>query len=137
MTRCSPNETFRLRLADSRVRVFVVSSDLISASRIAEAAARSGLSCLRIDEPTSLPTDPAPAVAFVDWDGRQPGWGEALRGWADAGVGQRRLVLYGPHTDLDAHHDARTHHIGPVLARSNALMSPEKWFAVPSRPLTS
>ena len=119
------------------MHVVVVASDLISASRIAEAAARSGLPFRRVDSPAGLPSDSGPTVAFVDWDGRQPGWGEALRAWAATDIGQRRLVLFGPHTDLEAHRDARTHHIGPVLARSRALTRPETWFSAPSAPLTS
>ena len=41
-------------------------------------------------------------LVLVDWSGRQAGWADALRGRTGS-----RVILFGRHTDLEAHADAR------------------------------
>lgn len=101
-------------------RVVIVARDLIIATRIAEAAAHAGHEVERVDSPADLPPAASVSIAFVDWDAREPGWGARLAGWSEsASPAERpRLVVFGPHSDLAAHADARTAGIGPMLARS-------------------
>ena len=98
--------------------------DLITATRIANAAEAAGYRPSRVDEPGRLPSSSDVAVVFVDWGDREPGWGAALRGWrAAAGPLTPRIVLFGPHTDLEAHDDARVDGLGPMMARSKLFAS--------------
>jgi hypothetical protein len=53
---------------------------------------------------------------LVDWSARQPHWADALRRLSGP-----RLVLFGPHTDLEAHAAARDAGLGPMWARSRLL----------------
>jgi hypothetical protein len=55
---------------------------------------------------------------LVDWSARQPDWADALRR-----LSSPRLVLFGPHTDLEAHAAARDAGLGPMWARSKLLAS--------------
>lgn len=56
---------------------------------------------------------------LVDWSDRQPGWADALREWRESSAGRTaRVLLFGSHADLAAHAEARSHAIGPVMARS-------------------
>jgi hypothetical protein len=101
------------------VTVAVVARDLMIATRIADAGARAGVDVLRCDEPGELPPVGAVRLVLVDWSARRPDWGERLIAWrADTGV---RIVLFGPHTDLAAHADARAAGLGPMLARSKLI----------------
>lgn len=98
--------------------------DLIVATRIADAAEAAGYRPARVDEPGRLPSSSEVAVAFVDWGDREPGWGTMLRGWqAEAGSDPPRVVLFGPHTDLEAHDAARASGLGPMMARSKLYSS--------------
>jgi len=109
--------------ADPR-QVAIVARDLIVATRIADAAEAAGFLPARVDEPGRLPSASRVAVAFVDWADREPGWGAKLRGWqAEATSGPPRIVLFGPHTDLGAHDDARASGLGPMMARSKLFAS--------------
>lgn len=104
--------------------VAIVARDLIIATRIAEAAAAAGHEVVRVDSPADLPPAAEVAVAFVNWDERRPEWGSALAGWSSsAGSDSPRLVVFGPHTDLAAHAEARSAGIGPVMARSRLVAS--------------
>jgi hypothetical protein len=101
-----------------------VARDLIVATRIADAAEAAGYVPARVDEPGRLPSASEVAVAFVDWADREPGWGTKLRGWqSKATSGPPRIVLFGPHTDLEAHEDARASGLGPMMARSKLFAS--------------
>lgn len=102
------------------MRVFAVVRDLILASRIEEAARRSGAILRRIDSPADLPRPSEVDLLLVDWSDRQPDWGEALASWRTSG-GEPRLVLFGPHTDLAAHAEARGAGLGPMWARSRLV----------------
>jgi hypothetical protein len=101
-----------------------VGRDLIAATRIATAAEDAGYVAGRVDEPASLPSSADVAIAFVDWGDRRPGWGAELRHWQDAaGEPAPRLLLFGPHTDLEGHAEARGSGLGPMMARSKLFAS--------------
>ena len=103
--------------------VAVVSRDLMIATRLADAGARAGVEVRRVDEPDRLPPAKDVTLVLIAWDERQPDWGERLLAWcAGAPVSARpRMVLFGPHTDLAAHAEARAAGLGPMWARSKLL----------------
>lgn len=103
--------------------VAIVARDLIIATRIADACAAAGLPAVRVDTPADLPPADSVGVVLVDWSAREPGWGERLAAWcASAPEHERpRLVLFGPHTDLEAHAAARVAGLAPMLARSKLV----------------
>ena len=96
------------------MRAGTVIGDLIFFSRIAAAADDAAVELVRADDPTQLPAELD--LVLVDWSARRPGWGDALRS-RRAG----RIILFGPHTDLAAHADARAAGLGPMWARSKLL----------------
>ena len=102
--------------------VVAVVRDLISASRIEEAVTSTGGTMTRLDDVAGLPSGEAVDLLFVDWAARQPGWDAAITDWRNAvdaaGAAQPRVILFGPHTDLAAHADARAAGLGPMRARS-------------------
>jgi hypothetical protein len=104
------------------MRVAVVVGDLMIYSRIESAARVSGASLLRVDSPADLPSHGAerPELVLVDWSARDASWTDPLLGLRDAGT---RVVLFGPHVDLDAHAAARASGLGPMWARSRLLGS--------------
>jgi hypothetical protein len=102
------------------LRVVAVVRDLILASRIEEAARGSGASYRRVDSPAQLPAHEEVDLVLVDWAEREPGWDALLSAW-HASREQPRLVLFGPHTDLAAHADARSAGLGPMWARSRLV----------------
>jgi len=93
------------------MRVAAVISDLMLYSRIDSAARAAGASLVRVDSPAGLRGDLD--LVLVDWSARRSDWAEALRGHAAA-----RVILFGQHTDLEAHADARAAGLGPMWARS-------------------
>jgi hypothetical protein len=107
------------------MRVGAVVDDLMLYSRIDAAASAAGATVVRASSPAELPRDLD--LVLVDWSARQPAWGQELRS-ADAA----RVVVFGPHTDLEAHADARVAGVGPMWARSKlvadlpGLMTPER-----------
>ncbi len=96
------------------MRVAAVVSDLILFSRIESAATAAGASLVRVDAPAELPPDLD--LVLVDWSARQPDWTDALRARTTS-----RTILFGQHTDLEAHADARAAGLGPMWARSSLL----------------
>ena len=98
------------------MRVGAIVSDLMLYSRIDSAARAAGASLVRMDSPAELPN--ALDLVLVDWSSRQPGWAEALAASRPA-----RVILFGRHTDLEAHAEARTTGLGPMWARSKLLAS--------------
>jgi hypothetical protein len=102
------------------VTVAVVARDLMMASRIADAGARAGVEVLRFDDPDEVPAATDVSLVLVAWDERRPGWGERLVAWqaAPSGFDPPRVILFGPHVDLEAHAAARAAGLGPMWARS-------------------
>lgn len=96
------------------MRVAAVISDLMLFSRIESAASAAGASLVRVESPADLPSDLD--LILVDWSARQPDWTDALRARTAS-----RVILFGPHTDLEAHADARAASLGPMWARSKLL----------------
>ena len=96
------------------MRVAAVISDLMLFSRIEAAAVSHDL--LRVDRPSDLPPEGELDLVLVDWSAREPGWADAL-----AGLHAGRVVLFGRHTDLEAHAAARTAGLGPMWARSKLV----------------
>ena len=94
--------------------------DLITASKIEGMVAAGGASLVRIESPTQLPPNSDVDLLVVDWGDRQPEWGAAIAAWRDTSPAHRspRVILFGPHTDLVAHADARKADLGPMRARS-------------------
>jgi len=101
------------------VTLVLLGRDLIVASRIMAAAARAGTDLLRIGDPADLPPPAQVRVLLVDWGDRDPGWGEQIAAWRAGGpLASVKVLLFGPHSDLDAHRDARAAGLGPMRARS-------------------
>jgi len=105
------------------VTVAVVSRDLMIATRIADAGARAGVDVQRFDDPSQLPAGSLVSLVLVAWDERRPDWGSSLAAWCVSAPqsAQPRVVLFGPHTDLAAHAEARASGLGPMWARSKLL----------------
>ena len=100
------------------MRVAAVVADLMLYSRIDSAARVTGASLARVDHPSLAPADAD--LVLVDWSSRDPTWTDPLRALRDASA---RVVLFGPHTDLEAHAAARDAGLGPMWARSKLLTS--------------
>ena len=96
------------------MRVGAVITDLMLFSRIESAATAAEASLVRVDAPADLPD--GLDLVLVDWSARQPGWTDALRGRIHP-----RVILFGQHTDLEAHADARAAGLGPMWARSKLI----------------
>jgi len=107
------------------VSVVVLARDLIIGSRIAEAARRSGVPASQVERIDALPTAAAVDLLLVDWSERQPDWAGRLRDWRSSGNADAppRVLLFGPHTDLEAHRAARASGLGPMMARSKLVAS--------------
>jgi len=103
--------------------VALLARDLIIGSRIEAAAAQAGVGLARVDDPDGLPAASNVRLLLVDWGDRDEDWGARIATWcAGAPESARpRVVLFGPHTDLVAHADARAVGLGPMLARSKLL----------------
>jgi hypothetical protein len=115
------------------VIVAVISRDLMVATRVADAGARAGVEVQRFDDPSQLPPAPEVSLALVAWDERRPDWGSGLLAWCAAAPQSERprLVLFGPHTDLAAHADARAAGLGPMWARSKLIAEMPSLLAAP------
>ena len=100
------------------MRVAAVISDLMFYSRIESAAMAADADLVRVDSPVGIPADVD--LVLVDWSAREPDWTDALRALRSAGT---RVILFGPHTDLDAHAAARDARLGPMMARSKLAAS--------------
>ena len=99
------------------MKVAAVISDLLLYSRIESAASAAGASLVRVDSPADLPSNEELDLVLVDWSARQPDWAKVLAGRDEP------FILFGPHTDLEAHAAARTAGFGPMWARSRLLRS--------------
>lgn len=104
------------------MKVAAVVSDLMLFSRIESAARVAGVELARVDAPSAVPSDAE--LILVDWSARQPDWADALRRLTG------RVIVFGPHTDLDAHADARQAGLGPMWARSRFVSHLDQLFGV-------
>lgn len=103
------------------MKAVLLGRDLLLGSRIAAAADRSGASLTRCEAPGELPPPHEVDLLLVDWADRQPEWGSQIAAWRGAAAGPPRIVLFGPHADLDAHAAAREAGLGPMWARSRLI----------------
>jgi hypothetical protein len=103
--------------------VVVLSRDLILASRILGQASSAGHDTLLVWEPSALPPVGSVDLLFVNWADRAASWAGAIREWSAAAPGSHkpRLLLYGPHADLEAHAAAKAAGLGPMVARSKLV----------------
>ena len=101
------------------MKAVAVATDLMMVSRIAAAAERAGVALQRVGSPQELPPPGEIDLVIVDWSEREPGWAETLSGWHAASPA--RVVLFGRHTDLDAHRAAREAGLAPMWARSRLI----------------
>lgn len=101
-------------------RVVALVSDLIAASRIESAVMTADGEMTRIDDPANLPAVAVVDLLVVDWGARRPDWGTALSRWrrGSRADDRPRVLLFGPHTDMEAHAEARVAGLGPMRARS-------------------
>jgi hypothetical protein len=92
----------------------------MTASRIESLVARAGSSLMWVGAPDQLPPADDVDLLVVDWGERQPDWGAAISDWRGGSTQGRRprVVLFGPHTDLESHAAARDAGLGPMRARS-------------------
>ena len=96
------------------MRVGAVTTDLMLYSRIESAATAAGATIIRVDSPADLPDDLE--LLLVDWTAREPGWTDHLRARSTS-----RVLLFGRHTDLGSHAEARAVGLGPMWARSKLI----------------
>ena len=106
------------------MRVGAVVDDLMLFSRIDAAASAAGASIVRASAPADLPPDLD--LVLVDWSARDLSWADALR------ASPARVILFGRHTDLEAHAAARAADLGPMWARSK-LVAELPSLVVPNR----
>jgi hypothetical protein len=95
------------------MRVGAVIDDLMLFSRIDAAASAAGADLVRASTPSALPPDLD--LVLVDWSCRTRTWAADLRSLG------ARVILFGRHTDLEAHADARAAGLGPMWARSKLV----------------
>jgi hypothetical protein len=102
------------------MRIVLVSPDLLISSRIAAIVESGRGSLLRIDNPAPFGVMDEVDLVLVDWAHRGPDWGKQLNAWRAAAM-LPRMIVFGPHTDLDAHEAARSAGLGPMWARSRLI----------------
>jgi hypothetical protein len=95
-----------------------IARDLMTVSRLEGLVAAAGGTLTRVDGPDGLPLPGATDLLLVDWSERSPDWGPQITSWRDDASPPPRIVLFGPHTDLDAHAAAKAAGLGPMQARS-------------------
>jgi len=95
-------------------------TDLILFSRIDDAVGAAGGSLQRVDEPVGLPPSTSVDLVLIDWSARRESWGRDLSDWR-ATAAAPRVILFGQHSDLEAHSAARAAGLGPMWARSRLL----------------
>lgn len=100
------------------MRVAAVIGDLMLYSRIESAARIAGAKLSRIDSPTDIPPDAE--LVLIDWSARESGWATEIAAWRGRSQ-DARVILIGPHTDLEAHAAARDAGLGPMWARSKVV----------------
>jgi hypothetical protein len=103
----------------SRMRIAAVTGDLMIYSRIHAAVSTAGASVQRLDTPADLQGQTGFDLVLVDWSARDHAWAPALARLRTDGIA--RIILFGQHTDLDAHDAAREANLGPMWARSRLI----------------
>jgi hypothetical protein len=101
--------------------IVVIGRDLLFLSRIEGIVQRAGGQIRRIDDPGKLPASTSVDLVLVDWTEREASWRPRLLKWLLASTPAPRILLFGSHTDLAAHADARASGLGPMWARSRLL----------------
>lgn len=103
--------------------VALLGRNLMIASRIAAAAEHAGVAFTRIDDPAVLPPAGQLGLLLVDWDDRTADWGRQIAEWCAAAPesARPRVLLFGPHVDLEAHAAARAAGFAPMMARSKLI----------------
>lgn len=114
------------------MRVIALVGDLITASRIIESASQAGVDVRRVDGLAELPDAKSVDLLLVDWASRRADWGQRLDAWRTGAA--TRIVLFGPHTDLDAHAAARAAGLGPMWARSKLMRDLNSLFKSAQNP---
>ena len=104
---------------DPGPRVAALVPDLITASKIESAVRAAGGTFVRCDTAEELPAPSTVDLVVVDWGSRRDAWAAEISTWRASAVDPRpRIVLFGPHTDLEAHAAAKAAGLGPMKARS-------------------
>jgi hypothetical protein len=95
--------------------------DLMTVSRLESLVSSAGGRLTRVDGPHGLPPADSTDLLLVDWSERDANWGTLITDWREAATSAPRIVLFGPHTDLEAHAAAQASGLGPMKARSALL----------------
>lgn len=100
--------------------ICILSPDLLISTRIMEAARQAGRSAARFERVGELPPVEGVDVLFVDWGSRSDGWGADIAAYVRSAHEGFRLVVFGSHTDVAAHQEARAAGL-LVIARSKLV----------------
>jgi hypothetical protein len=104
---------------DPGPRVAALVPDLITASKIESAVRAAGGTFVRCDTFGELPDPETVDLLVVDWGSRRNAWAADIITWRAPAIGAPpRIVVFGPHTDLEAHAAAKAAGLGPMRARS-------------------
>ena len=112
------------------MRVAAVISDLMLYSRIESAASAASASLVRVDSPAALPEGDLDLL-LIDWAARGRDWTSQLVDWSSRAP-DARLILFGMHTDMDAHSEARAAGLGPMWARSRLIRELPSLLGIPA-----
>jgi hypothetical protein len=93
----------------------------MTVSRLESLVSSAGGHLTRVDGPDGLPPPASTDLLLIDWSERAPDWGPRITAWRDGATPAPRVVLFGPHTDLEAHAAARDAGLAPMKARSAVL----------------
>ncbi len=99
--------------------IVLLGADLMLGSRLVAEAERRGVTLQVIGSADELPDPGRVERLLVDWGARETGWGAAVAEWrARDPSAVPEVLLFGPHTDREAHAAARASGLGPMKARS-------------------
>jgi hypothetical protein len=114
---------------DPGPRVAALVPDLITASKIESAVHATRGTFVRCDTVGELPNPGTIDLLVVDWGSRKDDWAADIVTWRGSTVGTPpRIVVFGPHTDLEAHAAARVSGLGPMRARSAVFTDVASWL---------